>query len=72
MILKKFRRLYMAQLVQSVVIPSGYLILMPIVIYATKEHQDIWEEQKLDYRRLWFDFEIDFFFISLFSIVIYL
>ena len=45
---------------------------MPVVIYTAKEYQSIWLHQRLDYRRLWFAFEIDFFFKWLLSIVIYL
>lgn len=33
-----------SQILQCVVTPSGYMLLMPIVIYYTKKHGEKWEE----------------------------
>ena len=48
------------------------MFLMPVLIYEAKKYHDIWLEQKLDYKRLWFVIEIDFYFRFLFSIVVFL
>ena len=69
--LKKYEHYNLAQLIQAFITPC-YLMCMPVVVYFTKEHQDIWDEQIINYRRLWCDFEIDFFFAYLTSMVIYL
>lgn len=71
-ILKRRGHHFSAQILQSIVTPAGYMFLMPVILYQAKKYQGIWLEQRLDYCRLWFGIEVDFFFRWLISIVVQL
>ena len=43
MTLKKYDWHNTSQILQCIVTPAGYLLLMPVVIYFTKKHGEKWE-----------------------------
>lgn len=48
----------------------GYTLLIPVVIYYAKKYQSRWPEQQINFMRLWFHWEVIFFFAWMGSIVV--
>lgn len=57
---------------EGAIVPIGYSVLMPLVIYTIKGQIDVWHSQKVTVARVWLLIEITFFFAWLKSIVIFM
>ena len=69
---KKRGYVNLAQFIQGILTPAGYAFFMPVVMYTAKEYFDTWDEQPMTFVRVWYHFEIIFFFCWLCSIILYL